>query len=158
MTDTEKQIGVIYPSDGVLDHEFFCCVPPGVSAHFTRSLSSAQTDSSLPESTRHTHMAKTSDLDETARTFSFIDAGTIAYTCTIASFTRGVGFDLDIAGHIETGSGSPATTSSTAAMAAPYQDDGCERLRTFISDRGVDVVSLKTLDLRGMDRRRRRGP
>ena len=98
MTDTEKQIGVIYPSDGVLDHELFCCVPPGVSAHFTRSLSSAQTDSSLPESTRHTHMAKTSDLDETARTFSFIDAGTIAYTCTIASFTRGVGFDLDIAG------------------------------------------------------------
>ena len=164
MSSTQKRIGVIYPSDGVLDHEFWRCVPLGVSVHVTRVLSSAAMDRSLPESTRHTMMAENSDLDDAAGTFSLINASAVAYACTAASFTRGVGYDRDIIDRIEAGSGAQATTTSTAAVAAlqalgvkklavaaPYEDEVCERLRMFMSDSGFDVVSLKNLGLSGMD-------
>ena len=109
-------------------------------------------------------MAESTDLDEAAKTFSLIDTGSVAYACTAASFTRGVGYDTDIISRIEAGSGAPATTTSTAAVAAlralgvkklavaaPYEDEACERLRRFMSDSGFDVVSLKNLGLSGMD-------
>ena len=164
MNDQNGRIGVIYPSDGVLDHEFWRCVPPGVSVHVTRVLSSAAMDPSLKESARHTMMAESTDLDDAARTFSLIGASAVAYACTAASFTRGVGHDRDIIDRIGSGSGNPATTTSTAAVAAlqalgvrklavaaPYEDEVCERLRRFMSDSGFDIVSLKNLGLSGMD-------
>jgi maleate isomerase len=164
MGEKNSRIGVIYPSDGVLDFEFWRCVPPGVSVHVTRVPSSVEMASSLAQSARHVIMAESTDLDEAAKTFSLIDAGSVAYACTAASFTRGVGYDTDIISRIEAGSGAPATTTSTAAVAAlralgvtklavaaPYEDEVCERLRRFMSDSGFDVVSLKHLGLSGMD-------
>ena len=164
MNNTQKRVGVIYPSDGVLDHEFWRCVPPDVSIHVTRVTSSADMDPSLPESARHEMMAENGDLDEAAGTFSLIEASAVAYACTAASFTRGVGYDRDIIGRIEAGSGTLATTTSTAAVAAlqalgvnklavaaPYEDEVCDRLHRFMSDSGFDVVSMKNLGLSGMD-------
>ena len=164
MGEKNSRIGVIYPSDGVLEFEFWRCVPPGVSVHVTRVPSSVEMASSLAQSARHVIMAESTDLDEAAKTFSLIDAGSVAYACTAASFTRGVGYDTDIISRIEAGSGAPATTTSTAAVAAlralgvtklavaaPYEDEVCERLRRFMSDSGFDVVSLKHLGLSGMD-------
>lgn len=164
MSEKNSRIGVIYPSDGVLDFEFWRCVPPGVSIHVTRVPSSAKMDASLAQSARHVIMAESTGLDEAAKTFSLIDAGSVAYACTAASFTRGVGYDTDIISRIEAGSGATATTTSTAAVAAlralgitklavaaPYEDEVCERLRRFMFDSGFDVVSLKNLGLRGMD-------
>ena len=164
MSEKNSRIGVIYPSDGVLDFEFWRCVPPGVSVHVTRVPSSAGMAASLAQSARHTMMAESTDLDEAAKTFSLINAGSVAYACTAASFTRGVGYDTEIISRVEAGSGAPATTTSTAAVAAlralgvkklavaaPYEDEVCERLRRFMSDSGFDVVSLKNLGLRGMD-------
>ena len=164
MTERSGRIGVIYPSDGVLDFEFWRCVPPGVSVHVTRSLSPQITDGTLTESQRHTQMAESEDLDEAAATFALIGANSVAYACTAASFTRGVGYDTEIIRRIEVSSGAPATTTSTAAVAAlqelgvtrvavaaPYEDAVCEQLRRFMSDSGLDVVSLKNLGLHGMD-------
>ena len=137
MTERSGRIGVIYPSDGVLDFEFWRCVPPGVSVHVTRSLSPQITDGTLTESQRHTQMAESEDLDEAAATFALIGANSVAYACTAASFTRGVGYDTEIIRRIEVSSGAPATTTSTAAVAAlqelgvtrvavaaPYEDAG----------------------------------
>ena len=164
MSEKNGGIGVIYPSDGVLDFEFWRCVPPGVSVHVTRVPSSADMAASLDESARHAIMAESTDLDEAAKTFSLIDAGSVAYACTAASFTRGVGYDTEIISRIEAGSGAPATTTSTAAVAAlqalgvrklavaaPYEDEVCKRLRRFMCDSGFDVVSPENLGLSGTD-------
>jgi maleate isomerase len=157
------KIGVIYPSDGILDGEFWRCVPPGVSVHVTRSLTSLFMASDLSPAQRLEAMVESRDIDDAARTFSLIGAGCVAYACTSASFIRGAGYDGEIIRRIEAASGSPATTTTTAlvaalrelgvrrlAVAAPYKDEVCARLRTFFDDSGFDVVSLKNLNLFGM--------
>ena len=158
------RIGVVYPSDGVLDWEFWRCVPDGVSVHVTRSLSSANLDPSLSPAQKHVVMAESTDIEDAARTFSLIGADCVAYACTGASFTRGVGYDAEIIKRLEVASGSPATTTSTSAVAAlqelgarkvavaaPYGDEVCERLQKFLEESGFEVVSLKNLGLSGMD-------
>ena len=158
------RIGVVYPSDGVLDWEFWRCVPDGVSVHVTRSLSSANLDPSLSPAQKHVVMAESTDIEDAARTFSLIGADCVAYACTAASFTRGVGYDAEIIKRIEVASGSPATTTSTSAVAAlqelgarkvavaaPYEDEVCERLQKFLEESGFEVVGLKNLGLEGMD-------
>ena len=108
MVRSGGRIGVIYPSDGVLDHEFWRCVPDDVSVHVTRSLSSANLDPSLSPAQKHVVMAESTDVEDAARSFSLIEAGCVAYACTAASFTCGVGYDSEIIKRIEAVSGSPA--------------------------------------------------
>lgn len=157
------RIGVIYPSDGVLDAEYWQCVPRGVSVHVTRSLSSMDLDPELSPEQKHLIMSESADIDAAAKTFSLIGVGCVAYACTAASFARGVGYDTEIIDRIHAASGSPATTTTTAsvtalkelgvqrlAVAAPYEDEVCERLRTFFTDSGFDVVNLENLRLSGV--------
>ena len=164
MSGTSHRIGVIYPSDGVLDGELWRCVPPGVSVHVTRSLSSADLDSNLKQVERHVLMAQSQDVEDAAGTFSLIGAGCVTYACTAGSFGRGAGYDTQIIERISAASGSPASTTSTAvvaalrelgvrrlAVAAPYEDEVCDRLRTFLEDSGFDVLNLVNLGLSGTD-------
>ena len=164
MVEVSGRIGVIYPSDGTLDDEFWRCAPPRVSVHLTRSLASADLSAGLSPSQQHTLLAESPDIDEAAGRFSLIGAGCVAYACTVASFTRGVGYDTEIIERIEAASGSPATTTSTAAVlalrslgvrrlsvAAPYEDEACEKLCAFLQGSGFEVVSLKNLGLCGTD-------
>jgi maleate isomerase len=162
MDGSTGRIGVIYPSDGILDDEFWRCVPPGVSVHVTRTHASIVADTPLSAAQQHVVMAESTDIDEAARTFSLIGAGCVAYACTCVSFGRGVGFDSDIVDRIEAASGSRATTTSTAAVAAlralgvrrvavaaPYDDEVCERLRSFLEGSGFEVVGMANLGLSG---------
>ncbi len=164
MTEWSGRIGVIYPSDGVLDAEFWRCVPAGVSVHVTRTLAPINLRPDLSSVQQHVITAESTDIDEAARTFSLIGSGCVAYACTAASFIRGVGYDTEIIERIEGASGGPATTTTTAAVvalrelgvrrlavAAPYEGGVCERLRRFFEDSGFEVVSLTNLDLSGMD-------
>ena len=164
MTGCPGRIGVIYPSDGILDGEFWRCVPRGVSVHVTRSLSSASLSPDLSYAQRHVIMAESTDIEDAARTFALIEADCVAYACTGASFARGVGYDTAIVRRIEAASGSRATTTTTAAVAAlgelgvrklavaaPYEDEVCARLRKFLQDSGFEVINLENLGLRGMD-------
>src|SRR5262249_43598908 len=105
MSGWRGRIGGIYPSDGLLDAEFWQCVPQGVSVHVTRSLTGVNLDPSLSPSQRHAVMAESKDLEAAASTFSLIEPGCVAYACTAASFTRGVGHDAEIIKRIEAASG-----------------------------------------------------
>ncbi len=164
MDEVSGRIGVIYPSDGTLDDEFWRCAPPGVSVHLTRSLASGDLSTEFSSSQQHVMMAESPDIDEAAARFSLIGAGCVAYACTVASFCRGVGYDTEIIERIEAASGSHATTTSTAAVlalrhlgvrklsvAAPYEDETCDKLRAFLRGSGFEVVSLKNLGLSGTD-------
>ena len=163
MIGSQGRIGVIYPADGVLDGEFWRYVPSGVSVHFTRSLSSQALNQNLSPVQRHVNMSESTDIDDAARTFSLIGASCVAYACTSASFVRGTGYDTEIINRIQAASGSPATTTSTAsvaalkklgvkrlAVAAPYVDGVCDKLRNFLNDSGFEVVNLKNAGLTSM--------
>ena len=52
MAEGSGRIGIVYPADGMLDAEFWRCVPSGVTVHVTRSLSSANLDTKLTPAER----------------------------------------------------------------------------------------------------------
>ena len=154
------RIGIIYPADGVLDDEFWRCAPPGVSVHITRSPIPLATDPNATPNQRLLVMAESSDIEEAAETFSLIGVGCVSYACTGASFTKGVGYDAEIIRRVQAASGSPASTTTTAVVAAlrelgvrrltvaaPYVDEVCQKLRAYFQGSGFEIVNLVTLGM-----------
>ena len=149
------KIGVLYPGNGLLDHEYWAFVPDGVGVFMTRTALHRGEDS--VESA--IDLAETPDIEQTAMRYT-IDLGSIAYACTTFSFIRGVGGDTDIIQRIEKATGTPATTTSTAAVKAlrslnakrvavvtPYLDEINDKFREFLEDSGFEVVAMKGMQL-----------
>ena len=89
-------------------------------------------------------------------------ARAVAYGCTSGSYVLGPDGDAAIAADIRTAAGVPATTTSTAAVAAlhelgvsrvavlsPHIDALNERLRAYLQSSGFAVVNLVGLNQRG---------
>lgn len=163
MRQDRTRIGVIYPEDGVLDDEFWQAVPAGVTVHVTRARSNLTLRQGRTYAEGHARIAEGPYIEDAARTFTLIKPAAVAYACTAVSFAMGVGYDTTICRRIREASGSPATTTATAmvealralglrrvAVAAPYLDEVCARLRRFLEDSGFAVVSLENLNLQGM--------
>jgi maleate isomerase len=150
------KLGIIYPADGALDHEYWELVPSGVSVHFTRiSVPQEEQTLALLEA-----QSETEDIDKAAADLNVIRLDAIAYACTSGSFVHGVGSDLDIIQRMENVSGVPCTTTTTAAVRAlkalgskklsvvtPYPDEINRRLQSFLADSGFEVLTLKGLGL-----------
>jgi maleate isomerase len=146
------RIGLVYPGDGTLDHEFWQLVPAGVTVHITRfEVRPGDVDLELVIA-----QAESEDIEIAAKKLTIIQPDAIAYACTSKSFIRGVGSDLEIISRIEEATGIPATTTSTAsvkalkalgvkkvAVAAPYIEEINVRLRTFLEGNGFEVTALK---------------
>ncbi len=150
------KIGVIYPADGALDHEYWQLVPKGVSVHFTR-ISVPQEEQTLAVLEAQT---QSDDITKAAADLNVIQMDAIAYACTSGSFVHGFGSDLTIIERLETASGVPCTTTTTASVRAlkavkseklsivtPYPDEINARLKLFLEDSGFEVVALKGLGL-----------
>ena len=154
---TRARIGVIYPGDGLLDHEFWELAPEGVTVHLTRT--PVPPGEITVEEVRR--MAEAPDIEEAAARCYAIPVDSFTYACTSNSFVRGVGGDLEIARRIERARGVPATTTSTAmvralralgatrvAVAAPYADDVNVTLVSFLEGHGFRVLGLSGMQLR----------
>lgn len=149
------RIGVLYPGNGLLDHEYWAFVPDGVGVFMTRT-GRHPGDDSVGSAIA---LAETPDIERTAMRYT-IALDSIAYACTTFSFIRGVGGDADIIDRIERATGVPATTSSTAAVKAlrfldanrvavvtPYLDEINEKLRDFLEESGFEVVGIRGMQL-----------
>ena len=150
------KLGIIYPADGALDHEYWQLVPGGVSVHITR-IKVPQEEQTLAVLEAQT---RSPDIDHAAADLNIIRLDAIAYACTSGSFVHGHGSDLEIIRRLESASGVPCTTTTTAAVRAlqalgsrkisivtPYPDEINARLKTFMQDNGFEVVALKGLGL-----------
>jgi len=154
-------IGIIYPSDGWQDDEYSLFVPQGVSVHLTRA-------GANQKELRAVGYAEENQLDLielAARQLACAwKPSCIAFGCTSGSFSRGKGYDQEIAKRITSAVGIPATTAANAsvealkklgmkkvAVAAPYEDELCIRLRRYLRDYGFAVVSLEGLGLIGSE-------
>lgn len=155
---SSARIGILYPSDGVLDGELWSFAPPGVSLHFTRVR--------FPEHPVTLEfvagLVEDPDIRHGAANLRQIEPAAVAYACTCVSFARGPGGDRPIIEAVEDAAHAPATTTATAlaaacrtlgvhrvALAAPYIGEITERLQAFLEDTGLDVVSVRTLGLLG---------
>ena len=150
------KLGVIYPADGALDHEYWQLVPDGVSVHFTR-ISVPQEEQTLELLESQT---ETEDIDKAAADLNVIGLDAISYACTSGSFVHGIGSDTKIIERMQAASGIPCSTTTTAAVRAlkalgtkkisvvtPYPDEINARLRSFLEDSGFEVLALKGLGL-----------
>lgn len=150
------KLGIIYPADGALDHEYWELVPKGVTVHITR-MEIPQEDGTLEALEAQ---AQGPEVENAIVNLTIIRPDAIAYACTSGSFLHGIGGDLDIIRRMEAASGVPCTTATTAAVRAlqtlgskkisiitPYPDEINVRLKTFMEDSGFQVVALKGLGL-----------
>ena len=150
------KLGIIYPADGALDHEYWQLVPDGVSVHFTR-ISVPQEEQTLELLESQT---ETEDIDRAAADLNVIGLDAIGYACTSGSFVHGLGSDTKIIERMQAASGASCSTTTTAAVRAlkalktkklsvvtPYPDEINARLKSFLEDSGFEVLTLKGLGL-----------
>ena len=149
------RIGLIYPDSGRRDHDCYRMAPPGVSVHFTRVKFSGQ--GTLADIGA---MSETSRLVEAAQLLKALEPHCISWLDTSGSFMFGPDGDRAQVEAIGKATGVPASTTSTAtlaafealdveriAVAAPYLNEINEQLQTFMEATGVRVARMRALEL-----------
>jgi|TARA_B110000196_G_C20975258_1_gene580696 maleate isomerase len=153
---TEFRIGIIYPGDGALDREFWSFAPKNVSLHFTRQ-PQAQGEVNL---TGMEAVVDDGSVEVCANSFNLINPSVVAFACTSASFIRGLSGEADLRQRIERASGSVATTTSGAILAAcrameitkvavlaPYVEEVSIKLGEFLEEADVGVSRVCPMGL-----------
>ncbi|WP_018240932.1 aspartate/glutamate racemase family protein [Ensifer sp. BR816] len=148
------RIGVIYPSDGTLDREFWQFAPPEATIHVTRVR--------FPEAPATLELVQglvdDEDLDLAAEALRPIRPAAVAYACTSISFARGLSGDNSIKQKIEKGADSRATTTSSAivaacnalgvkriAIGAPYPAEITSQFQKYLAESGLEPMSSRSL-------------
>jgi maleate isomerase len=158
------RVGAVYPDDAWVDadaqalvDDFRSYMPSGVD------LVAAATPA--PNRTNTVEfgvwLAENGDIEEAARRLHVrADPDVFGYFCTTVSFVRGRGGDADIARRMTGKTGRPATTTSTAmiaalraigaqrvALASPYMPDVERALIAFLAEHDIEAVSSVALNL-----------
>lgn len=98
------------------------------------------------------------ELERAARLLTAIEPALILFACTTGSLVHGPGWDRELIGRIERATGIPATTTTTAVLAAlravgatsltvatPYLDSLNEIERDFFTGSGFNVAAIAGL-------------
>jgi maleate isomerase len=149
-------IGALYPADGDQDADLWRYLPTGVSLHITRLTGIA--DNVTVE--KVAALAESVELEGAARMLATIPLNVVALVCTAESFIHGPGGDQELVRRLESATGLPATTTSTALVAAaralsvnrlsviaPYPSEITERLVGFLSGNNLEVPRCCSLEL-----------
>ena len=156
MKTPNNRIGLIWPSDGVLDSELWQFAPAHASLHFTRTQVIDEPISlSLVE-----RMAEDTDIDYGAETLRPISPAVVTYACTSGSFVLGIDGEKQLLDRIERSANAPSTTTSTAlaaachalglervAVAAPYIAEITDRLASFLEAKDIKVSKVTSMGL-----------
>jgi maleate isomerase len=149
------RIGLIYPACGKRDNDFSRLVPPGVSVHVTRVAFSGRVTAEDIGA-----MAELGNLRAAARLLKDVQPSCVSWVDTSGSFMFGPECDIQQAETIHAEAGVPASTTTTAVLAAcarlgvsnlaiasPYVSEVNDQLRSFLGARGLAVSSMRSLDL-----------
>ena len=158
------RIGIVWPEAVQPGHlaELELFVPPGLELDIEPAESAPELG---PEGITLAHverLARDPGIGRAARRLAQRGAQAVAYGCTTGSYVLGPDGDAAIAADMRTAAGVPATTTSTAAVAAlrelglrrlavlsPHVDDLNARLRAYLEASGFAVVNLVGLNQRG---------
>jgi maleate isomerase len=151
-------IGVIdLATSTTIVHEYYRLLPPGVVPISSRLV--------LPggEATEAALLAMTESpaLEDAAEQLAWARPAVIAFACTTGSLLKGPGWDKVLRDRIEARTGIPATTTSSAVLAAfealgvrrlgiatPYLDELNRRERDFFEALGYEVRAIRGLGIR----------
>ena len=98
------------------------------------------------------------DLERAAELLAWADLDIIVFACTTGSLVHGIGWDRELIGRIERAGGRPATTTTTAVLAAlravgasslaiatPYMEALNRSERAFFEESGFRVAAIAGL-------------
>ena len=158
------RIGIVWPEAVQPGHlaELELFVPPGLELDIEPAESAPELG---PEGITLAHverLARDPGIGRAARCLAQRGAQAVAYGCTTGSYVLGPDGDAAIAADMRTAAGVPATTTSTAAVAALRElglrrlavlsrtsTRSNERLRAYLEASGFAVVNLVGLNQRG---------
>ena len=154
------RIGLISPMPGEnIEHAFHIHAPEGVSFSSMKM--------PFPGPTPEGLVILTDQLESTAAKYKGQNLDLIVFGCTSGSFIKGMGWDQECVKRIESASGSPGLTTSTAVMEAlralgaktvavltPYPDATNEAERQFLENNGIHVTNIAGMDMSGVPGRR----
>ena len=149
--------GAVTPGDLAETQRF---VPEGVSLHMAGPVpGDGETGPEGITVERVAELPVNPNLEKVAAELVPTGVGATGYACTSGSYVRGVGGDTDIVTRMAEATGLPATTTSTAMVAAlrqlgigrvavlsPHIDALNERLGRFLEDSGFSVVAMTGLN------------
>lgn len=155
----DLRIGIIYPSDGVLDREFWQFAPPLVTMHVTRVR--FPDPSETPETLEMLRALVDEDgIDEAAQLLRAIRPDAIAYACTSVSFAGGHIGDRSIIDRVSHRAAAPATSTSSAlvaacralgvrklAIGAPYLAEITTQFERYLTEAGLESLASHSLGL-----------
>lgn len=163
--ETSRGIGIVWPGPVTpqVVEETRRFVPAGVLLHMMAT--AHETDPAADGGItlqRVLGLAADASIEEAANGLAPLGVSAITYGCTSASYVRGIDGAADIVRRIAGATGLPASTTSTAAVAAlrhlgvrrvavlsPHIDALNERLRLFLEGSGFKVVTMNGLNMAG---------
>jgi maleate isomerase len=155
-----RRIGLIIPSSNTTcEMEFHKLIPEGVSVHTARCfLQEGETQGERVASI----IKMSGGLIEAAKRVSSVEPDLIVWACTVGSFIKGKGYDVELTENLEKEIGVPIITTSTAvlealknlgvrniAMVTPYIDEINITEKDFFEESipGLKVVNMKGLGI-----------
>lgn len=157
MIGWRSRIGVVVPATNTAtEHEFWPCMPEGVTLSFARAVSSRDTDQM-----RRLAAYKAGAL-KGAMEVAEVRPDLIVWACTSGSFVNGPGYDRALSDEIQEAAKVPVLTTSTAlimalkalgvrriAMGAPYPPSVVDVERRFFegSVPHLQIVNTAILDI-----------
>jgi maleate isomerase len=148
-----SRIGLLVPSSNTtVEVEFYRALPAGVTLHTARLFLSTIAPESI--------LAMVEDMEKQAKLLATADVDVIVLGATAPSFLKGLGYDRELIGQIESATGKKATTTSTALVEA-IRHFGAKRIvlgsaytervngiaQAFLEANGIAVTDVKGLSL-----------
>jgi maleate isomerase len=151
MDTWQNKIGIIVPSwNTVMEYETQRMAGPSTSVHSMRIPHTADTEEKL--------LWLSTQAPEAAKLLAHAKVNVIGYGCTASGFLKGPDDDRALAASLSTATGIPCTTSSSAiadalralgakrlSLASPYAPWLNERLKTYLTADGFDVIAMQGL-------------
>ena len=148
------RLGLMVPAvNTTMEPELNELAPKGVSVHAARL--PVDGDPGRPE----TVIRMAANTEDASRQLDFA-ADVIAYGCTAGSYAKGVGWNKDLIGRIQTAGGHPATTTATAlveaaralgarklSIATPYTEESNALMASFFAQSDFQVLNIKGLNM-----------
>jgi maleate cis-trans isomerase len=153
----KKRIGLLTPAGNTtIEDDFARWMPPSVKVHVNRLYTGSPGNPNTPQGLLTGLQEMGDSVEEPARWLASAMVDVIAFGCTGGSFLNGPGYDREIAERISAaGGGTEVVVAAGAvvdalnelgvkriAVCTPYPEELNERLRSFYTAAGFDIVSF----------------
>jgi arylmalonate decarboxylase len=152
-----KRLGLLTPAGNTtMEDDFARWMPDSVKLHVNRLFAGSENSSSTPQGLLAGLQELGDNVEGPAQWLATASVDVIAFGCTGASFLNGLGYDRVITGKIEDAAGGIKAVAaagavvdalnelgaSRIAVCTPYPEELNQRLRSFYTDAGFDIVSF----------------